>query len=76
MTLEEKAQITKRLIDDETKGKFKNSLQKMTRNDVISCKKPDSAYETFLENSLFPITKLLKSKTLKSPWITEGILKF
>ena len=65
MTLEEKVQITKRLIDNETKKKFKNTLQKMTRNDVISCKEPDSAFEAFLENSLFPATKFLKNFWLK-----------
>ena len=38
ITLERKVQITKRLINNKTKKKFKNALQKMTWGDVISSK--------------------------------------
>ena len=80
MTPEGKVQITKRLINNKTKEKFKNALQEMTWDDVISSKQTDSAYEAFLNKftSLYdkvferiPVT--VKSKTLKNPWITKGI---
>ena len=54
----------------------------MTWDDVISSKQTDSAYEAFLNKltslydkifEKFPVT--VKSKTLKNPWITKGILK-
>ena len=48
MTPEGKVQITKRLINNKTKEKFKNALQEMTWDDVISSKQTDSAYEAFL----------------------------
>ena len=82
MRPEGKVQITKRLINNKTKKKFKNSLQEMTWDDVISSKETDSAYETFLNkftslydktSEKFPVT--VKSTTLKNPWITNGILK-
>ena len=81
MTPEGKVQITKRLINNKTKEKFKNALQEMTWDDVISSKQTDSAYEAFLNKftslydkifEKFPVT--VKSKTLKNPWITKGIL--
>ena len=82
MRPEGKVQITKRLINNKTKEKFKNHLQEMTWDDVISSKETDSAYETFLNkftslydktSEKFPVT--VKSTTLKNPWITNGILK-
>ena len=54
----------------------------MTWDDVISSKQTDSTYEAFLNKftslydnifEKFPVT--VKSKTLKNPWITKGILK-
>ena len=78
MTPEGKVQITKRLINNKTKVKFKNALQEMTGN-----KQTDSAYEAFLNKSTSLYDKIfekftvtIKSKTLKNPWITKGILKF
>ena len=74
--------ITKRLINNKTKEKFKNALQEMTWDDVISSKQTHSAYEACLNKLIslyesifenFPVT--VKSKTLKNPWITKGILK-
>ena len=82
LTPEGKVQITKRLINNKTKEKFKNALQEMTWDDVINSKQTDSAYEAFLNKFVsiydkifekFPVT--VKSKTLKNPWITKGILK-
>ena len=43
ITLAWKVQITKRLINNKTKKKFKNALQKMTWGDVISSKQTDYA---------------------------------
>ena len=82
ITLEGKVQITKRLINNKTKEKFKNALEEMTWDDVISSKQTDSVYEAFLDKitslydkifEKFPVT--VKSKTLKNPWVTKGILK-
>ena len=82
MTPEGKVQITKRLINIETKEKFKNALQEMKWDDVISSKQTDSAYKAFLNKFTFLYDKTfekfvvtVKSKTLKNPWITKGILK-
>ena len=43
MTPEGKVQITKRLINNETKEKFKNVPQETTWDDVISSKQTNSA---------------------------------
>ena len=48
MTPEGKVQITKRLINNKTKEEFKNALQEMTSDDVISSKQTNSAYKVFL----------------------------
>ena len=70
MTPEGNVQITKRLINNKTKEKFKNALQEMTWDDVISSKQTDSAYEAFLKGILKSsktkqrlYDKFLKSKT-------------
>ena len=54
----------------------------MTWDDVISSKQTDSAYEVFLNKFTSLYDKMfekfavtVKSKTLKNPWITKGILK-
>ena len=82
MTPEGKVQVTKRLIKNKTKEKFKNALQEMTWDNVISSKQTDSAQEAFLSKftslydkifETFPVT--VQSKTLKNPWITKGVLK-
>ena len=82
MTQKGKVQITNRLINNKTKEKFKNALQKMTWDDLISSKQTDFACEAFLNKftsrsdkmfEKFAIT--VKSKKLKNPWITKGILK-
>ena len=82
ITPEGKVEITKRLINSKTKKKFKNALQKRTRNDVISSKQTDSAYEAFFNKFTFLYDKVfekfvvtVKSKTLKNPWITKLIVK-
>ena len=48
MMPEEKVQITKRLINNKNKGKFKNAPQDMTWDDVISSKQTGSANKAFL----------------------------
>ena len=60
MTLGEKVQITKLLIDNETKEKFENTLQKMTWNDAISSKKTGSVYKGFLKKFTFPYDKIFE----------------
>ena len=82
ITPEGKVQIAKRLIKNKTKKKFKNTLQKMTWEDVSSYKQTDSAYEAFLNKFTFLYDKVsekfvvtVKSKTLKNPWITKLIVK-
>ena len=54
----------------------------MKWDDVISSKQIDSAYKAFLSKFTFlddkPFEKfvvMVKSKTLKNPWITKGILR-
>ena len=54
----------------------------MTCDYVISSKQTDSAYEGFLNKFTSLYDKVfekfmvtVKSKTLKNPWITKGILK-
>ena len=82
MTPEGKVQITKRLKNNKAKEKFKNALQEMTWDNVISSKQTDSAYEAFfnkftsLYDKIFEKSEAtVKSKTLKKPWITKEILK-
>ena len=82
MTPEGKVQITKRLINNKTKKKFKNALQEITWDDAINSKQTDSAYEAFFNKFTSLYDKIfekfavtVKSKTLKNPWITKGILK-
>ena len=80
MTPEGKVQITKHLINNKTTKKFKNTLQEMTWDDVISSKQTDSAYEasfnklTSLYDKIFEkFAAMVKLKTLKNLWITKGI---
>ena len=61
MTPEGKVQITKRLINNKTKEKFKNALQEMTWDDVISSKQTDPAYEVSSINLFLFMTKCLKN---------------
>ena len=73
-----KVQITKRLISNKTKETFKNALQEMAWDNVISFKQIDSAYDAFLDKftslqdktfGKFVVTVI--SKTLKNPWVTK-----
>ena len=82
MTPEEKLCITKGFINNKTKEKFKNALQEMIWDDVISSKQTDCAYEAFLnkltslyEKMFEKLSAVVKLITLKNPWITKGILK-
>ena len=65
--LEGKVQITKRLINNKTKEKFKNALQKMTWDNMISSKQIDSAYKAFLNK----FTSLY-DKFLKNLWLQQN----
>ena len=82
MTTEGKVQMTKHLIDNKTKENFKNALQEMTWDKVISSKQIDSPCEVFLniftsfyEKIIAKFVFMVKSKTLKNLWITKGILE-
>ena len=82
ITPEIKVKITKRLINNKTKKNFKNALQKITWEDVISYKQTDSAYKAFLSKSTFLYDNVSekfvvteKSKTLKILRITKLIVK-
>ena len=46
-TPERKTKVTKHLINNKTKEKFKNALQEVTWDNVISSKQTDSANEAF-----------------------------
>ena len=72
ITLEGKVQITKRLINNKTKEKFKNALQELTWDNVISSKQTDSAYAVFLHKFTSLYNKVIiygydKIKNAKSP---------
>ena len=80
MTTEGKVQMTKHLIDNKTKENFKNALQEMTWDKVISSKQIDSPCEVFLNIFTSFYEKIIekfvvKSKTLKNLWTTKDILK-
>ena len=64
-TPEGKVQITKRLISNKTKEKFKNALQEMTWDDIISSKQTDPAYEAFLNKFTSLCDKILKNLWLR-----------
>ena len=75
-------QITKRLTNNKSKEKFKNALQEMTWDDVISCKQTDSAYQPFLNKftSLYDknfrkICGYGKIENTKNPWIRKEVKK-
>ena len=79
MTTEGKVQMTKHLIDNKTKENFKNALQEMTWDKVISSKQIDSPCEVFLNIFTSFYEKIIekfvvKSKTLKNLWTTKDIL--
>ena len=65
MTPEGKVQITKRFINNKTKEKFKNALQEMTWDDVISSKQTDSPFETFLNKFTSLYNNFLKNLRLR-----------
>ena len=74
--------IYKRIINDETIEAFTQNLYENNLNDIESIRNPDDAYSIFLEkfrtmcDKHFPLKKIkLKTKDLKSPWITAGIKK-
>ena len=64
--------------EQKTMSKFKNALQKMTWDDVISSKQINFAYEAFLNKFNFLYDKVsekyvvtVKLKTLKNSKITQ-----
>ena len=70
MTPEGKVQITKRLINNKTKKKFKNALQEMIWEDVISSKQTDSAYEAFLNKFTSLYDKIFEKFAVTVKWKT------
>ena len=74
--------IYKRIINDETIAAFAQNLYESNLNEIESIPNPNDAYSIFLEkfrtmhDKHFPLKKIkLKTKDLKSPWITAGIKK-
>ena len=74
MTPEGKLQVIKRLVNNKTKEKFKNTQQVLTWDDVICSKQTDSAYEALLNKFTSLYDKIFqkfvvtaKLKTLKNP---------
>ena len=74
MSPEGKVEITKRLIN-KTNEIFKNSLQEITWDNLISSRETDSADRAFLKKFFFLYDKAsenflatIKFKTMKSPW--------
>ena len=74
--------IYKRVINDETMEASTQNLYESSLNDIESIPNANKAYSIFLEkfrtmyNKHFPLKKIkLKTKDLKSPWITTGIKK-
>ena len=74
--------IYKKIINDETIEAFTQNLYENNLNDVESIRNPNDAYRIFLEqfrtmyDKHFPLKTIkLKTKDLKSPWITAGIKK-
>ena len=74
--------IYKRIINDETIEAFTQNLYENSLNDIEGIRNANNAYSIFLEkfrtmyDKHFPYKKIkLKTKHLKSPWITAGIKK-
>ena len=74
--------IYKRIINDETIESFTQNLYENNLNEIESIPNPNDAYSIFLEkfrtmyDKHFPLKKIkLKTKDLKSAWITAGIKK-
>ena len=72
--------IYKRIINDETIAAFAQNLYESNLNEIESIPNPNDAYSIFLEkfrtmhDKHFPLKKIkLKTKDLKSAWITAGI---
>ena len=74
--------IYNRVINDESIEAFTQNLYENNLNDIESIRNPNDAYSIFLEKFRavydihFPLKKIkLKTKDLKSAWITAGIKK-
>ena len=72
----------KRIIDNERITAFSQKLFEYDWTDTIAQNKPIEAYELFLKDfsvlyeAYFPLKKeKIRSKDLKSPWITKGLKK-
>ena len=73
----------KRIIDNERITVFSRKLFEYDWKDMIAQNKPNEAYELFLKDFpalydvYFPLKKeKIRSKDLKSPWITKGLKTF
>ena len=74
--------IFKRVFDTESIELFKQKLYETNWDDAEVSQNPDEAYKSFLNkfsnlyNTYCPKKQIkLKSKDLRSPWITNGIRK-
>ena len=73
--------IYKRIFDAKAIELFKQKLYETSWDDIQVSQNPNDAYKAFLNKFsdsyiFFPKKKIeLKSKDLKSPWITKGIKK-
>ena len=74
--------IFKRVINDESLGRFNEALTRVNWHNVFISLDPNIAYNEFLKvfqllyNKYFPKRRIkIKYKNLESPWITRGIIK-
>ena len=75
--------LFKRTINTATKEKFKNVLARRTWDYIKEINNPNEAYSKFLYDfsslyeEAFPKLEIkIKQKSLISPWIIKGIMKF
>ena len=75
--------IFKRVFDTESIELFKQKLYETGCDDIEASENPDEVYKGFLSkfsdlyDTYFPKKQIkLKSKDLRSPWITNGIKKY
>ena len=81
-TQEENTTVYKRDINESSISYFRNLLIEMYWEPVLGISDTNRAYELFLKlfskqyDQAFPVKEIkIKTKSLKSPWITKGLLK-
>lgn len=74
-------EIKYRDINSTTTESFASRLADTDWEDVLHCKDPDQAYDTFIEkykniyNQCFPYITKVKPRKARKPWITSDCLK-